>query len=447
MNALIARYALFYPPRTLRGEHVRRFLREVRQVERCTPEDVRQRQWDRLRAALVRASALPYYSGLFRELQIQPAAIDREAFERLPLLDKPTIRAHYAEMLASGARTESRSTSGSTGAPFVFPKDSGATAYMDAVMYHVYSWHGIEIGAPQARFWGMPFTPRARAITKLKDLLMNRVRCNAFALGEADLARYYQRFISFRPEYLYGYPSLMYEFARFVRDRDSAPLLRPLKAAIGTGELVVPDQRQVIEDVFRTRFVNEYGCSEVGVIGFDCPSGRMHVMAHNLLVEVVKDGRSVIDQEGEVVVTELHARTLPFIRYQLYDRGVLRSASCDCGLPLPLIDVTSGRIDSYVSLPSGRKVYDAIFAYTLKKGVAAFRAVQEVPNRIRLYVVPDRQFTDAVMQFQLEVLREKTGGEIEFVVQRVESLPRERSGKLRYFVSELPSRRDEPPAA
>jgi phenylacetate-CoA ligase len=283
----------------------------------------------------------------------------------------------------------------------------------------------------------VPFTPRARATARLKDVLMNRIRCNAFALREADLAAFYDRLLSFRPEYFYGYPSLVYELARFVRDHRVPPLREPLKAVIGTGELVVPEQRHVIEQAFGTRFVNEYGCSEAGVIGFDCPRGVMHVMAHNLLVEVVKDGQHVFDEEGEVVITELHARTVPFIRYRLYDRGVLRRDRCACGLPLPVMEVTSGRVDSYVTLPSGRKVYDAIFAYTLKKGVAAFRAVQDAPARIRLYVVPDSDFSDALMEHHLQVLRDKTGGELEFVVHRVDTLPRERSGKLRYFVNEV----------
>jgi phenylacetate-CoA ligase len=310
---------------------------------------------------------------------------------------------------------------------------------MDAVMYHVYAWHGIEIGAPQARFWGMPFTARARATARLKDALMNRIRCSAFKVGEADLLAFHHRLMTFRPEYFYGYPSVIYEFARFIVNRRLVLPARPLKAVIGTGELPLPQHRDYIERAFETRFVNEYGCSEVGVIAFQCPEGRMHVMAHNVFVEVVKDGRSVMDEEGEIVVTELNARTMPFLRYRMNDRGVLLSDRCACRLPLPLIEVSAGRLRGQLTLQSGRTVYDAIFSYTFKQGVAAFKAVQTTPVDVCIYVVPDPGLTDELMDEHLAVLREKTFGEIQFTVKRVDALPRERSGKLRYFVNELTS--------
>lgn len=413
-----------------------RFLREVRKVEHLTPDEVKQREWDRLRAALVRASSLTYYSRLFQNLQIHPARVDRAAFERLPLLDKPTIRAHYGEMRSPRTRTAPRSTSGSTGMPFVFEKDADAAAYMDAVMYHVYSWHGIAIGAPQARFWGMPFARRAHTIARLKDLLMNRVRCNAFRTSEADLLRFYRRAKRFHPEYFYGYPSLIYDFARFVVESRLEWPLR-LKGVIGTGELPLQEHRDYIERAFETRFVNEYGCSEVGIIAFQCTHGRMHVMAHNVLVEVVNNGRTVVDEEGEIVVTELNATTMPFLRYRMNDRGKLLSERCSCGLPLPLVDVSAGRIRGQLTLPSGRSVYDAIFSYTFKKGIAAFKAIQTAPADVHLYIVPASDFSTELMDHYIRVLDEKTFGEIRFAVNLVDVLPRERSGKLRYFVNEM----------
>lgn len=440
MNRLLARYALFYPVRYARGERIRKYLRDVRRLETRTFEEVEDEQWTRGRAALSRAaSSVPYYKALFERLDVDPSRwTRRDQLETIPLLDKAAIRQHAAEMRSlESVRTASRSTSGSTGAPFRFEKDADAAAYMDAVMYHVYSWHGIEIGAPQARFWGMPIAARARAIARAKDLAMNRIRCSAFQTGEADLRAFHRRLMRFRPEYFYGYPSLIHEFARFVVDHGLA--VPALKAVVATGELPLPQHREFIERAFEAPFVNEYGCSEVGVIAFQCPGGRMHVMAHNVLVEVVKDGRTVMNEEGEIVVTELHARTMPFIRYRMNDRGIMLTDRCGCGLPLPLIEVSAGRLRGSLSLPSGRTVYDAVFSYTFKKGIAAFKAVQTAPADVCIYVVAEPDLTGELMEQHLSVLREKTFGEIRFTVKRVDALPRERSGKLRYFVNEVTS--------
>ncbi len=442
MNTTLSRYALFYPVRYLRGEHVGRYLRDVRELERRTFDEVRAVQATRVRDAVVRAAAdIPYYTDLCRRLNLDPARwTGPEQLDAIPLLDKGLVRQHYADMRSvRRVRASTRSTSGSTGAPFTFEKDAHASAYMDAVMYHVYSWHGIQIGAPQARFWGMPLTPRARATARLKDALMNRIRCSAFKVGEADLRAFHRRLLAFRPEYFYGYPSVIYEFARFVMEHRLERPTPPFRAVIGTGELPLPQHREVIERAFETRFVNEYGCSEVGIIAFQCPEGRMHVMSHNVFVEVVKDGRPVMDEEGEIVVTELNARTMPFIRYRMNDRGVMLSERCSCRLPLPLIEVSAGRLRGQLTLPSGRIVYDAIFSYTFKKGVAAFKAVQTTTEDVCIYIVAEPDLTDELMEQHLAMLREKTFGEIRFTVKRVDALPRERSGKLRYFVNELTS--------
>jgi phenylacetate-CoA ligase len=282
----------------------------------------------------------------------------------------------------------------------------------------------------------MPFSTRARATATLKDLLMNRIRCNAFRTGEADLRRFYARVKRFRPEYFYGYPSLIYDFARsVVESRLDWPIR--LKAVVGTGELPFPEHRAYIERAFGARFVNEYGCSEVGIIAFECPQNRMHVMAQNVLVEVVNDGRTVVDEEGEIIVTELNATTMPFLRYRMNDRGTLLSEPCSCGLPLPLVDVSAGRIRGRLTLPSGRSVYDAIFSYTFKTGIAAFKAVQTAPAEVRLYIVPASDFSNDLMDHYIRVLSEKTFGEVRFAVNLVDVLPRERSGKLRYFVNEM----------
>jgi len=117
----------------------------------------------------------------------------------------------------------------------------------------------------------------------------------------------------------------------------------PLKAVIGTGEYVYQHERDIIEQATGVTFVNEYGCTEVGLIGFECEEHNLHVMAANIYLEVIKDGKNVIDEEGDIHVTELHARSNPFIRYGLGDRGILCSERCSCGRALPIIKILSGR--------------------------------------------------------------------------------------------------------
>lgn len=318
---------------------------------------------------------------------------DYKDLVQLPILTKEMVRS-YKNLMRSGARrTSVRSTSGSTGEPLIFFKDREATAYMDAVMYQTYSWCGIQIGNRQARFWGLPFDPKARLREQIKDFLMNRIRLSAFDISDRSLMAFYKKMLRFRPQYCYGYPSLMHEFACFLEGNGLSLHKLGLKAVIVTGEQVIMQQLKVIEQVFAAQVVNEYGCTEVGVLAFQCKKGKMHVMAPNIILEVIKDGKQVTDEEGEIYVTELNAKEMPFIRYRIGDIGVLSSELCTCGVNFPVVKIITGRMDDYILTPEGERVYDAIFAYTFKHGIKVFRAVQEKINLINIYAVIDSDYS------------------------------------------------------
>jgi phenylacetate-CoA ligase len=278
--------------------------------------------------------------------------------------------------------------------------------------------------------------PEARA-ARLKDLVKNRVRFSAFELGEQAMERFFRRLAGFRPHYCYGYPSLMAEFCRYLKITGRSLNHLPLKALIGTGEYLYPQERELLTEVGGAPVVDEYGCTEVGLVAFQCEQGAMHVMASNIHLEVIKDCRPVLDEEGDIYVTELHAGYCPFVRYGLGDRGLLSSERCRCGRALPVLRILSGRKDDYVLTPEGRKIYDAIFAYTLKEGVDQFRAVQHAPDRIVIDLKPDRSFTPELGARYLAELARLIGPSVRIDLNLVASIERERSGKLRYFINRI----------
>ena len=321
-------------------------------------------------------------------------------------------------------------------------KDRSATGFMDAVLYAAYSWHGIGVGAPQARFWGMPLASKDAALARLKDLLKNRIRFSAFDLSDTAKDTYYQDLQSFKPAYFYGYPSLMVAFCSYLREKKQGLTSVPLKAVIGTGEYLYQHERDLVEQVTGVPFVNEYGCTEVGIIGFECRHHNLHVMSSNIYLEIIKDGKQVVDQEGDIHVTELHAKSRPFIRYGLGDRGMLCSEPCPCGSALPVMKVLSGRKDDYVATPDGRKVYDAIFAYTLKQGISQFKAVQTALDRIEISIVPTDDYSPELGKRYISDLQKQLGGSMNITISLMDKIERERSGKLRYFRNAIDSSTD-----
>ncbi len=444
MNTLFGKI-LFFAVRAMRGENVFKFNREVKSWERFNSDEIVRQQTAKLRELLSQHHNIPFLDKTIREGKIDINKITpQNLWQLFPVQTKDLISNSFDDFVNRKYKSNLslRSTSGSTGKPFRFYRDRISLAYMDSVMYNAYSWHGVAIGDRQARFWGMPFDERKRKEANLKDFLMNRIRLSAFDLSGQAMHDNYQRLFRFRPIYIYGYPSFVYRFARFCGDNNLPLAALNLKAVIVTGEKVAAFNAEYMENAFATKVVQEYGCSEVGVMAFQCPQGRMHVMAPNIIIEVLKNGQPVTDEPGNIVVTELNTRSFPFIRYQLGDIGTLHGEKCSCGLAWPLLTVAEGRIDDYIVTPEGVRVYDAVLAYTInayQKQVVSFKATQKKNGDLSVLIKPSPLYTPTVGEELVKQLKDRISPSINILLECVDDIPPEKSGKLRYFVSEYKS--------
>lgn len=343
------------------------------------------------------------------------------------------------ETAPSTTRFEVRKTSGSTGTPFRFPKDRQMTAWMDAAMWAGYAWHGVRPGDPHVRFWGMPLAWTRRLNKRLGDALLNRQRVDAFRLRPATVRKWYFQLRARHATYAYGYPSLIRAFIEMCRAQELDGRELGLRVVISTGELLSPIARREIESFFECRVVNEYGCTESGVIGLECERGVMHALPVATWPEIVAyDGTPVRDDEGEVVVTDLYGQVFPLVRYRLRDRGISTSKVCECGRELVHLEISSGRSDSFIQTPSG-PVYDAILAYSAPSSVQRFRVWQVSQTELLAHVVPGAGCNESVAAAEAAHAWERAlQGQMRVSVVPVSDIPPEPSGKLRYFVPASP---------
>ncbi len=360
----------------------------------------------------------------------------RTWLESRPLADRlDSERRQPAPGAARGVRLERRKTSGSTGAPFRFVRDREMTAWMDAVMWAVYGWHGVRPGQRHARFWGRPLEPGAARRQRLVDGLLARRRLGAFDLDRASALRFLDGLRGFRPTYAYGYPSLMSRFVDHCEDAGVDASDLGLGVVISTGELLPPETRSRLGAFFGCPVIDEYGCTEAGILAIECESGTPHAVPVAALAEVIDEaGRAA--PEGEVVVTDLFGRAGTLLRHRLYDSArVSAPSACACGRTLPELRVATGRLDSFILLPDGRTIYDAVLAYTVPRSVARFRARQAALDRIeadlipRPAVDPERAVAECRAAWQARL-----GPDVHLELRVVDEIPPTAGGKLRYFV-------------
>jgi phenylacetate-coenzyme A ligase PaaK-like adenylate-forming protein len=157
---------------------------------------------------------------------------------------------------------------------------------------------------------------------------------------------------AFRPHELGGYPTAIAVLANEQLDGrlDIAPEF------VGcTSEVLTPDVVGVMQDAWGVTPSNMYAITESGIVASECEHQcGLHVFEDHTMVEVLDDdGAPAPDGElGRLVVTPLHARTLPLIRYEMGDLVRATREPCACGRPyLRLLEI-QGRQDDVLELPA-----------------------------------------------------------------------------------------------
>lgn len=415
----------------VRGENVFNNIHELKCLEKITPYALQHYHEIKIGELLTHVTAK---SAFYRKLLATTAQRDLKLqFDELPLVDKHVLIDNMDSLIDKDFKQSFRSTSGTTGSPFRFCKDVYATGYMDAMMYIAYSWHGIEKVDRQARLWGQAIKTKDMYIQKTKDMIMNRKRLNVFEMTENRCFEYFKKLQRFKPKYFYSYSNALYQFAAYLEKSNLDGKTLGVDIAICTGEVLFLHQREKIAEIFGCKVVNEYGSTENGIIGFECEYGKMHVMP-TVIVEIDNPDENGL---GQIVVTELNSRSIPFIKYKNGDIGKIIKDTCECKRPYQVIEINEGRIDDYIKCPDGRLVYDAILAYTLKDYAVQFKAYQEKLDCIKIYIVPNNSYNIASDTKLKNILRKYLGDGMVVEIYQVEILPHEQSGKFRYFVSSI----------
>jgi phenylacetate-CoA ligase len=224
-------------------------------------------------------------------------------------------------------------------------------------------------------------------------------------------------------------------------DRLTAPELadviagvRPRLVIIG-GEVATPAMRLRIRETFAAPLYEKYASHECPLIAWECRhSGDLHTCDDGVLVEVLQEDRPAEPGErGEVVLTNLHAYAMPFLRYRIGDLAT-RAGSCGCGLPFESIGEIQGRMIDYFPLADGRLLHPYEIVSRLVWGprewLRQYQLVQERRDRVVLYAVTDGTSAERLEQIG-RLVRPLLGPAVEFEVQVVERIPFESTGKLR----------------
>ena len=322
------------------GSSVRRRLKEFRETDLLSRDEILEIQNEKIRRLIRHCyENVPYYTTLFNQLGLKPEDIKSgKDLQLLPILTKQTIRNHYEELFARNidARRMIRcSTGGSTGTPLQFCKDANEWSGQKAATLRAWEWYGLHLGDKIFSLGGNSIVNKKKHLS-LKNLydtiIMRNYKHSSADVTDEGMQRHYDALMRLQPVAIRGYGSSLYIFARFI-ERFGLPVC-PIRVVLTTGEVLVPEYRRKIEQVFGAPVYDEYGAGDGGILSHECPVREgLHIEETLCYIEITdKDGNVLPDgTPGFVTTTDLENYAFPFLRYHVGDMASLRESPCPCG--------------------------------------------------------------------------------------------------------------------
>lgn len=123
----------------------------------------------------------------------------------------------------------------------------------------------------------------------------------------------------------------------------SSKLAGQVRGVLLSASYVSPENRAEIERTWDCSVYEHYGMTETGLtgaVGCQAPDGY-HIWESDLYYEIVDPNRGTLvpdGERGEVVVTTLSRKGMPFIRYRTGDFSRILPGPCPCGSILRRLD-------------------------------------------------------------------------------------------------------------
>jgi phenylacetate-CoA ligase len=429
-----------------KGHPTFRILKEMEAADYLTAEGLQQLRVRKLRNFLEYAfTNVPYVQNVMNQAGLQPSDIRGPAdLVRLPLMRKADVRKHRADMRSrSAGKLTQFSTGGSTGEPLLYDLPKERIASWIACRQRIMRWWGLSAGDREYAIWGSPVeVTRQDRLRNIRDKLLATQLLSAFEMNESTMSRYLDLLEKGNCRTIIAYPSSIYLLCLHARKQGRNLRHTGIKTVFVTGEVLFHHQRELIAETLNCPVASGYGGRDSGFVSQECPQGGMHIMADATIVEIVdSQGRPVPEGEtGEIVVTDLYSREVPFLRYATGDMAALTSRKCTCGRMLPLMENIQGRTTDFIVAPDGTILHALSVIYIMREidGIEQFRIRQKEIDRFHIQLVRNERFQDGNESRILEALRRRLRAPVEVTFEYFDKLPPERSGKFRHVISEVP---------
>ncbi len=385
---------------------------------------------------------VPFYETFFREQHLHPRDItDITDLLELPIVTKEIILQDVSQFInrhyqAKKCRTSF--SSGSTGEPF--------KSYFDLSSWFRKKYYskfrarhkcGLRVGEKIAIFEAEMPDDLAKKNSFLRYVYLP-YHVRMFSIFD-DLDETYEKITKFNPQNFYGPPGYLFHLAQV--QNQHAIQSKKLKRIFTASEYLSQNVRDYLERSFQAFVFDHYGCTETKEVAWQCRERNgYHINEDEVICEILDGGNAVPDGEvGDIVLTDLRNRAMPFIRYRIGDRGLMLKDPCPCGLRSKLMRPVAGRDSEYILLPDGERLSPYLLTTAIEKvsGLLKYQIIQKDEKKILVKVVIEADVYDISLRQIEGNLQKVVKNALEVVIEVCDRIGIGDNGKFKVIKNEM----------
>jgi phenylacetate-CoA ligase len=386
-----------------------------------------------------------FYRNLYSNINIQ-AIKSLEDIKVLPIVTKEMLRENIKDIVTvPKSEAIEGHTGGTTGKSLIvyFTRRDfeRRMAFLDSFKEN----HGFQnIVMKRATFNGKHIVPQSnkKPIYWRYNAAIKQMVYSSFHLTEETIPLYINSLNDFQPDSIDGFISAIYEIASYVLRNNISLAFKP-KAVFPTSETVHEHHRKIIEQAFGCKVRDQYASSEGAPFITECPAGKLHYEQLSGIFERISPDST------EVVITSFTTYGTPLIRYQIGDSIEFEShAICECGVQSLIVKNISGRSLDFLYAANGAKINSANIANIFKNVpnvILKAQLIQEKLGEIIVKIVPDKNnYRSLYDEMLINEIKYKFGKTMNVVINKVDDIPRERSGKYKLVINNIDAKTPPP---
>ncbi len=422
-----------------------KFARQIQNSLIKSSDQLLAEQLERLKQIVTYAyDHCPWYKEEFSRVGFEPGDFkDFVDIAGLPLFTKETMVQHPEKFLSDAFSAEQRheaSTGGTTGLVFKFYRDSMSQEYRRGLELALARYYGWKDGQWQGWLWTatQDLIERDTFKLKLRNNLVDRTYCmDSKAIGDESYREFVQLTLKYKPTFVSAYPSLAYELAEKI-EKGLVPPMRVGVVSV-TAEPFYEFQRQKIESVWADHVYSRYGTREFGMAAIECPEKNgLHIITDSVFLETAHD-EDVPPDLGSILVTDLHNRAMPFIRYRVGDFARIDSSPCTCGINSPRLVDLRGRELDIIWRPDGTGIigFHWIILITKAELKAKLQVIQTEIDKITIKIEGRTADHRREIETLKNLIRQEFGEVFSTTFKETDEIKRAPSGKYQFIISNV----------